>query len=183
MSNFFWEVVTNKEPDYVQKDFCCKAGNTWASLNQLNTEKSRRTGFIGSPRRTKTCPNEVRLLGGHNLSKKVWPWNATPSRSGQGQPIPKNKHFVLFLWPLSSISKITFWLVFYPEYGYPFLVPIHFVKMGVLVLHCVSQSVSLSVCQSVSPSHFWLIDINQIAVALWVPTNKWWVLLSTNWEQ
>ncbi len=39
------------------------------------------------------------------LSKTVWPWNTTPTRSGQGQPIPKNKHFVLFLWPLPTNLK------------------------------------------------------------------------------
>ncbi len=42
---------------------------TWVSLNQLNTEKSRRSGSIGSPHRTKTCPRKVRLLGGHNKKR------------------------------------------------------------------------------------------------------------------
>ena len=52
-------------------------------------------------------PSKVKLfLRGHNLSKKVWPWNITQStwsKSIQGQPNPKNKHLILFFWPLRSI--------------------------------------------------------------------------------
>ncbi len=36
------------------------------------------------------------------LKKGVRPWNATLSRSIESQPNPKNKHFILFLWPLWS---------------------------------------------------------------------------------
>ena len=45
-----------------------------------------------------------------------------------------------------------------------------------------TASVCQSVSQSVSPSVTWLININQIAVALWVPNTKWTDLQSTvNW--
>ena len=49
-----------------------------------------------------------RVLGGRNLSKKVQPWNITQSRSIQGQPNPKNKHLILFLWPLMYILAFFF---------------------------------------------------------------------------
>ncbi len=46
------------------------------------------------------CEHQGAWLCGRNLSKKVRPWNITRSRSIQGQPNPKNKHLILFLWPL-----------------------------------------------------------------------------------
>ena len=74
------------------------------NISVIKPAKYREIQGIAFPHRTKTCPHEVRLLVGHILSKKVWPWNTTWSRSGQGRPNPKNKHFVLFLWPLSTNS-------------------------------------------------------------------------------
>ncbi len=86
--------------DLFFKYFFLEFGMTliWPILGDLS-----RSNFFWEFANTNTLDD---VLSGRNLSKKVRPWNITQSRSSQGQPNPKNKHLILYLWPLFDRPSI-----------------------------------------------------------------------------